>query len=545
MKKLLTIMLALCIALSLTACSSEESSDSGSTGEYKDTFTYAINGEPDYLDPAIIGSFVGAQILYQVYFPLFYIGEDGTIENGAVTSYDVDDSGTVYTFYLTEDNYWSDGEAVTAHDYVYGMLRSLGYGVSDSYYSYFIRDYVLNAYKYGADGATSYISEMTDVGIVALDDYTIEITLAEPCDYYIQLMTMFVFFPVRSDYAPELDYTWAAELHPTNGAYTYESIDNATEIVMVKNEYYTYADDVTTQKLVAVVMEDSDAQLMAFQTGEIDFAGAVDTATAYALYEGSDELVLSSTIVNYYMHINCYGDNEALSDYNVRRAIQLGIDRTNIVTALAAGDVYYEIYGFVPVGFTGIDGDFREEQDESDPLVYTDKDEARALMEASGYSETNRLTLTYSTNSLAMHDTVAAVIVEELAEIYIDVVIDNKELRAFSEERSAGLTEIARGSMSADYLDVTTYLDMALLTNQDVQTWGDETYDAMVAAANALTGDERLQALHDAEEYLVRTMAYVVPLFGYYDVALAVSGIEGVYSTYQGVFMFNYVKVPA
>ena len=548
MKKVMIVLVAMMMTLSMTACSSEDPSGSSSTGEvtYKDTFTYAIGGEPNYLDPTVATDSVASYILNQTYYSLFSFGEDGSIINEACTEMTISDDGLVYTLTLDENNYWSDGVPVTAHHYVYGALRALGMGSADSYYSYFIRNYVKGASAYGADGEKTAIADMEGVGIVALDDYTMEITLEQPCDYFGSLLTSSVFYPMREDVAPEMDYTWAAEVHPTNGAYTYQSIDNASEIVMVKNEYYAHADEVTTQTLRAVVMEDPEAQLMAFQTGEIDFATNVEPSTATQLYEGQPELLLSASVINYYMMMNAYTSSDALKDVNVRRAIQLGIDRENIVTALDAGDMYYPLYGYVPLGFDGIDGDFREEQDAEHQLVYTDKDEARALMEAAGYNENNRLTLRYSTNSAAMHDTVAAVLAEELADIYIDLEIDVKELRVFFDERdSQGTTELARGSMSADYMDPTTFLEMANSVNQRAKvTWGDETYDALLAESDLLTGDERMAKLHEAETYLVETMAYTVPLFGYRTLCLGVAGIEGIVSSPQGNYTFNFVKVP-
>ena len=549
MKKLALVLISVLMALSLTACGSDEGT--GTTdGEvtYKDTFTYAIGGEPNYLDPAVATDSVASYILNQTYYPLFAFVEDGSTVNEACTEYELDDTQTVYTLHLTEDNYWSDGQQVVAGDYVYGMLRSLGLGSADSHYSYFIRNYVKGASQFGADGSTAKIADMEGVvGIEALDDFTIQITLEKPCSYFLSLMTSSVFYPVRSDYAPELDYTWAGELHPTNGAYTYSSIDNKTEIDMVKNEYFPMADQVTTPNLRAVVMADPEAQLMAFQTGEIDFASNVEPSTVVNLYEGQPELLISSAVLNYYMQMNSYRASDALKDVRVRRAIQLGIDRNNIITALDAEGVYYELLGYVPKGMPGVDGDFRQEQDDERPLVYTDKDEARALMEQAGYSETNRLQLTYSTNSAAMHDTVAAVIAEELKDIYIDVSIENKELRVFFDERDQqGITELARGSMSADYMDPTTYLEMANSKNQyGNQTWGDATYDAMLAEADLLTGTERMEKLHEAENYLVEEMAYTCPLFGYSNVALGKAGIEGYSCNPQGSYTFAFIKVPA
>lgn len=545
MKKLLVALLAMMMVFSLAACGGDNG-DNGDTGAIKDTFTYALGGEPNYLDPAVASDSVGSYVLNQSYYPLFAIGADGSTVKHACVDYSVDATRTVYTFKLTENNYWSDGQKVVAGDYVYGMLRSLGLGSGDSYYSYFIRNYVKGAAPYGADATTAYIADMKDVGIKALDDYTIEITLEKPCDYFVGLMTAGVFYPARKDYAKECDYTWAAELHPTNGPYTYEKIDNATEIVFVKNEYFYDAANIKTNKLIAKVMPDPDAQLMAFQQGGIDFASNVDSSVT-KLYAGQPELVISDSVINYYMMMNAYKSIDALKDVRVRKAIQLGIDRSAIVTALDAADVYYELYGYVPKGFAGKDGDFRGEQDAANQLIKTDKEEAKRLMTEAGYSAENPLKLEYYYNQAAMHDTVAAVLKVQLADIYVDLTLRTGELRTFFDDRDQqGNFQLARGAMSADYMDPTTFLEMANSKNlYGNPTWGDAHYDQLLAEADLLTGAERIDKLHEAENYLVGEMAYTCPLFGYKQICLAAAGTTGMESSPQGNYTFWYVTTPA
>lgn len=545
MKKLLVALLAMMMVFSLAACGGDNG-DNGDSGAIKDTFTYALGGEPNYLDPAIASDSVASYVLNQTYFPLFSIGADGSTVKNACVDYSLDASRTVYTFKLTENNYWSDGQKVVAGDYVYGMLRALGLGSGDSYYSYFIRNYVKGASAYGADATTAKIADMTDVAIKAVDDYTIEITLEKPCDYFVGLMTAGVFYPLRKDFAPELDYTWAANLHPTNGPFVYESIDNATEIVMVKNEYFYDAANIPTNKLVAKIMPDPDAQLMAFQQGGIDFASNVDSSVT-KIYAGQPELVISDSVINYYLMMNAYRSLDALKDVNVRKAIQLGIDRSAIVTALDAGEVYYELYGYVPKGFAGVNGDFRAEQDAENQLIKTDKEEAKRLMAAAGYSEANPLKLEYYYNQAAMHDTVAAVLKVQLADIYVDLTLRTGELRTFFDDRDQqGNFELARGAMSADYMDPTTFLEMANSKNlYGKPTWGDAHYDKLLAEADLLTGTERIEKLHEAETYLVQEMSYTCPLFGYKQIALAAAGTTGMTSSPQGNYTFWYVSTPA
>ena len=118
MKKLLVALLAMMMVFSLAACGGDNG-DNGDTGAIKDTFTYALGGEPNYLDPAVASDSVGSYVLNQSYYPLFAIGADGSTVKHACVDYSVDETRTVYTFKLTENNYWSDGQKVVAGDYVY------------------------------------------------------------------------------------------------------------------------------------------------------------------------------------------------------------------------------------------------------------------------------------------------------------------------------------------------------------------------------------------------------------------------------------------
>lgn len=545
-KKLFVLALALLVCTSLTACGSSDdtSSDSdGSTSTWATTVNYAIGGEPDALDPATGADSVTAFISNQLYMPLFNFAEDGSLINEFCTSYEVSDDGLVYTLHFLEGALWSDGVEITAYDVEYAIKRSLGMGVADAYYSYFIADYVLNAAEHSVN--MSDVADMDDLGVAVIDNYTLEITLEAPCDYFVGLLTAGVFTPIRSDVAPEHDYLWANTVgYPTSGGFTLESFDSTTSYQMVKNENFYYADDVVIENLVAYVITDQSAQLVAFQTGEIDIATSLSSDVT-KIYADQPELTITPSVINYYMRINSQtSDVEALSDVNVRRALQLGIDRSNIILALDAGDVYYELYGDVPKGMEGVDGDFREEQDATDPLVYTDKDEARALMEAAGYSADNPLQIVYYYNQTTMHDTVAQVIQAEFAEIYVELTLQTGEIRTFFDDLDYGFYELGRSAMSADYMDPTTFLDQAVPANQATWTWGDETYADMLSYANSLTGDERMEALHDAEEYLVRDMAYMIPLFGYNQVFLVKAGTEDFESSPQGNATFWYVKVP-
>lgn len=554
MKKLFAkttkVALASMMSVSLVACSSSSSTTTTSTASadgdvtYKTTFTYAIGGEPSYLDPGYAADSVTSYVLNQIYYPLYYIGEDGSMIAAACENYEYDEDTMTYTFTIRDDLKWSDGEDCTAADYVYGIKHALSLGAADSYYSYFLYDFIEGAKEY-SDNMTK-PADQTDLGVAVVDDTTFTVTLSTPCPYFISLLSSGVFYPVREDIAEggEGDYEWAEDASvPTNGPFHPTSIDRASEIVMEKNEYFPDADEVTVETMTCVVMEDMDAQLLAFQTGEIDYATSLDSSVAKS-YEGSDELVLADSVINYFVLINSFGDNEALQDVNVRKALQLGVDRDAIVTALDAPGVYYSLYGLVPEGIATDTGDFREEGDADGVYCATDKEKAKELLAEAGYTEDNPLQLEYYYNQSTLHDTVAAVLKEQWAEINVELTLKTGEMRTFFSDRTDGLFQLARHAFSADFMDPATFLDMPLTSSQSVQVWGDETYDSLIDESRQLTGEERMTKLHEAEKYLVEDQAYIVPLFGYKSVMLAKSGTTGYINNPQANTVFWYVKVP-
>ncbi|MBQ1288064.1 MAG: peptide ABC transporter substrate-binding protein [Erysipelotrichaceae bacterium] len=545
MKKLFVCLLSLLMVVSLAACSSNNngggSEGGGEESEIK-TFTYSVGGEPTYMDPAKCGDSVTAEIHNEIWYPLFYLVEDGSTANGDCIAYEVSDDGLVYTFHLDPNAKWSDGVAITADQYVYGIKRCIGYGHAEVGYLTMITNYILNAEAH-LDQA---VADMDDVGVKAIDDFTLEITLNAPCPFFVSLLPTQVFAALRPEIAPEKDSEWSSTPgYPTTGAFVPVKIDSADEYILDKNPNFARADEVYYDRLVAKIMPSMEASQMAFKTGEIDYDTSADSSVVNDP-SLADSIVINGN-VNYYMNINCIDGLEALQDVRVRRAIQLGIDRSAFVTALDAGDVYYELYGFVPVGIPDFNGDFRTNADADHKLVYTDKEEAKRLMEEAGFSETNRLALEYYYNQNSMHDTVSAVIKEQLKDIYIDVTLKTAELRTFFDDRSYGRYDLARNAFSADYMDPWNYLELMAIYNDSEEYgthFGDETYDAMLFESMKLEGEARFAKLHEAENYAIETACFNVPLFGYGTVSLQKPGTTGVINNPQANHIFWFVKCP-
>lgn len=533
MKKIITLLLSLLMILSLAACGG----GSGDNEVKRDkVFKYAIGDSPNYLDPAIASDSIGSYVINQFYYPLYYFSPEGILPAAAADT-KVSDDGLVYTITIS-DNSWSDGQKVTAEDYVYGVKHTLSLDADVSYLAW-ITDYIVNADKYVSKST----DEMTDLGVKALDEKTIEYTLVKPCSFFTSLLWGGVYYPLRPDFAPSGDYTWAnTPGYPTCGAFRPFAIDVADMISSVKNEYWFDAANVKVDGLDCRVITDMEAQLMAYQTGEIDFATSLSAGTVTKLYDSSE--LFASGNVNYYIEPNMRPEtatNEALTDLNVRKAILYGLDRQAIVDAIDAEGVYYPLYGFVPHGIVGEEGDFRSVGGD---LCSYDPEAAAAYLAEAGYGLDNPLELEYYYNQNTTHDTVAAVVKEQLAKIGINLTLKTGDVRTFFDDRDNQANyQLARGAMSADYNDALTYLDMATYTYQTKASWGDETYDALMLEIASMSGQERVDKLHEAEKYLVEEQAMVFPLFGYGSACLRKPNVTGDFDNGQGNSIFWYVSI--
>jgi oligopeptide transport system substrate-binding protein len=531
MKKIISSLLCFAMIATLTACGSGSSRDTS-------LIRVAVGGDCAYLDPAIVDDSITSNILAQMYEGLYSLDSDGNaVAKQATDLPTISDDGLTYTITLNDGLTWSDGEAVKASDYVYAWKRASAMGPVTSYYSQFVNK-IKGANTTG--DALSSMDELTDFGAVAKDDKTIVITLSEKCAYFTSLLTNTVFYPVRQDIVEKdgsdpLKSTWADTTNnPTNGAFTATAINAKDEIDLEKNSGYYAADEVSIEKITFKVMSDSDTETNGFLAGELDFATNVNVETVL----GDESLQESAYLIdpfvcNYYMLINAGDEStrEELKDSDIRKAISLGINRDNILKAIGYGDYAYALDQFVPKGIPGATGDFNEE----DTTVYAsyDIDEAKKIMESKGYSSSNMLTLEYKYNDTPMHKAVAESMQASLKECYINLKLTVEEKETFFNDRDAGNFEVCRHAMTADFLDPMAYLSM-YVGAVGGNTVDDEKYEALIAEAEKLDGAERMNKLHEAEEYLVKEQNYIVPLFGYTDPILKATDLDGVTSSPEG-----------
>lgn len=508
MRKLLALLLMAVMAL--TGCSAALAEESA--GE--NVVTIATVTSPN-LDPQWNAGAPGAWLMSVMYEGLYRVTETG-FELAGAESVDISDDATVWTFHLRQDAMWNDGQPVTANDYVYSFRRLVNPEISTTY--------MLDYGQYLKNGAAISNGEMAleELGVTAVDDYTLEIQLENPCTYFDSILTYSAFYPMREDMVVEDgtgNWAWDASRSVTNGPMKMVSCDEDQEIVFEKNEYYHGADEVAVDRLVARLIDDTNTTLQLLETGEVDLIDTYPSEETERLQEAGLYHATPALSTNFLL-LQC--ENEPTSNPLVRQALSYAIDREYLCNVLLLG-TKIPATAYVGDGFPGssTEEDFRTEGGD---LISYDPERAKELMAEAGYPDGAGfpvLTCSYA-NSSADYTTVFEYLQAQWQEVLgITVVLEPLEAASMTELRDAGDFQITPQAWGADYMDASNMLSIFVTGNFiNGGRYSNEEYDALYAQSlQTVDQAERMELLHQAEAILMEDMG-TIPLYHSSNVAL-------------------------
>ena len=566
-KKVLSAVLAASMCMSfLAGCGNSGSGDSGSSqsGEpskeasketSKEADTSAAekgDGEPvsitvgvgqqfTTLDPGLSTETVNRYALAHMYAGLYKKLEDGSVvPDLAAGEPEVSEDGLTYTIKLKDGLVWSDGEPITAHDFVFGINRNLTYGAENGFVTDKMVRYLEGAEEYLADTEVD-LETFSFAGVEALDDTTVVYHLKTPCAFFTGLLCGGGFLPLREDVAEAGFSEWAVEPgYPVTGAYVLDYCNENEKVVLTKNESFYDAENVTVDEITFQVMPDMDAQAAAFKTGDLDAALAI-SASIVSTYENQNELWNRPQQSVYSIDLNS-GEKgpEALKDVNVRRALAISINRDEIVKAINAGNFYTPLYGYVPFGMKGAEDDFRKEGDAKQLYQAYDPEKAKELLKEAAYDESNPLTLKYKYSNNSIHADVAQMLEQMWKAVGVNVELEVVESGVFYDQIDQGDFEMARYALMCTN-DPSEFLNQWTQAMQPVAAVADDTYDQMMTDVTKIVDrTEYMNKLHEIETYLVEEQVYVIPLFDFNEPALKKENLKGVYMTPGDVPIYSY-----
>ncbi len=539
MKKVLAIIMASVMVLALAACT-----DTTVDKDFELNVNFA--SEPQTIDPALNSAVDGAVMINHMFEGLYKWVDDGngnaTLALGQASDVQVNDDKTVYTFTIREDAKWSDGKAVTANDFVYAWQRLVDPATAADY-SY-MADILLNANEIMAGEA-----DKATLGVEAVDERTLVVTLHTPCPYFEEIMAFPALMPVRQDMieAGGDQWTFSIDTYVGNGPYKMESWEHGANIRIVKSEtYYDYA-KLGPKAINFKLMDDANAIYAAYQSGELNFIEEVPVAEIPALLE-SGELDIDPYIGTYYV---CFQTQKApFDDVRVRKAFSLTIDRNYIVEQITqTGQV--PATGFVPSGINDAEGasgdDFRtvggDYMDVSKEAYAANCEEARRLLAEAGYANGEGFPVVeYLYNTSESHKAIGEALQQMWqTELGVTVNLVNQEWNTFLQTRKEGNYSIARNGWIADYNDPMSFLDMWMTGggNNDAQ-YSNAKYDDLIKQAKS-TNDpaERMKLMHEAEDILMGEDVVHAAIYFYTNKHMS-QGFKGMYYTPLGYYFFTY-----
>ncbi|PKM85249.1 MAG: peptide ABC transporter substrate-binding protein [Firmicutes bacterium HGW-Firmicutes-11] len=545
MKKLLVLLLVFSIVFTFAACGGGETEPEGEVGA---DITVCFASEPSTIDPALNSAVDGAVMLHHAFEGLIKWVDDGDgnamLAPGMAESWDISDDGTVYTFHIREGALWSDGEPVTANDFEYAWKRVVDPATAADY-SYML-DCVLNGPEIIYDGT----KEPSELGAVALDDMTFEVTLHTAIPYFAEIAAFPAAFPVRQDIieANGDQWTFEPETYIGNGPYMMSEWVHNSYITMVKNPNHYDFENLGPNSIKFALMDDDNAMLAAFNSGELDFNEGYPIDEVPALLE-SGQLKIGDYIGTYY--VSYQTKMAPFDDPRVREAFSLAIDRNYIVEQITrAGQVVAG--GYVPSGiydaggpgtdFRAVGGDYYS-MSKDDYAANTER--ARELLAEAGFPGGEGFPIVeyiYNTNDghKAVGEALQNMWQQELG---VQVTLTNQDWAVFLETRKNGDYMIARNGWIADYNDPISFLDMWVTGggNNDAQ-YENPAYDSLIKTAKTSSDPAvRMKAMHDAEDILMGE-SVVAPIY-YYTVPYMVSDdLKGWYYSPLGYFFFSYAS---
>ena len=324
-------------ALALTACGGSSSSTAAASTAASGassaaagtaaggTLNVMLETEVQSLDPQVATDGTSFEVIADYTDGLMQMDTDGAAVPAIAETYDISEDGKTYTFHL-RDAKWSNGDAVTAADFVFGWQRAVDPATA-SEYSYMLSDIgqVVNAAEIIAGE-----KPVTDLGVTAVDDKTLEVQLNVPVSYFLSLMYFPTFYPVN-----EAFYNTCADTFGTspdtvlsNGAFILTDYQPAaTAFELAKNPDYYDADSISLDGLAYQVIKDSQQALMSYQTGALDMT----LLNGEQVDQVKDDPEFTSVGAGYLWYIspNVAGVPD-LANLNLRKAMTFALDRDAI-----------------------------------------------------------------------------------------------------------------------------------------------------------------------------------------------------------------------
>ena len=550
-KKIMALVLTFCLVLglaSLAGCGK---------GAAKDEVTVQIGPNPETLDPALNSAVDGGNMLITLFETLLIIDQDNKVQPGQAKSWKVSDDGLTWTFTMRDGLKWSDGTELNAKDFEYTFKRIADVKLAAPYADTVIG--MIDGYKAAIgnpddEGKTTTEPNPDLLNVKASEDgKTLTVQLAYPCSYFDKIVAFGTMSPVQKATVETNGDAWATkpETYVCNGPYMISSWTESERIVCKKNPNYNGGWDsskIVTETLNFLLLEDESASYAAYNSGEAQLIKNVPTEEIPSLKKSTEggDFYVDTILGTYYLNMNT--QKEPFNNINVRKALNLAIDRDYIANTLMQG-TYSPAYNFAGPGIVDNEGMFFDNSVKANGgETYISKDyeankaAAKAALAEAGYPDGKGFpTITYSTNDSGYHKVVAEYLQQCYKEVLgIEMKIDIVEWKAFTPQRRAGNYEMARNGWVMDYNDASNMIELFLSTNGNNDgKYSSKAFDDAMNGSKVADSKTHFEKLHDAEKIMMNDYA-CIPVAYYNDFWLQKAELKGTWHSPYGYWYLQY-----
>ena len=483
------------------------------------TFTYSLLDEFTTADPQMVEDVSGSYFVRDLFEGLMNQDADGNLIPGVATGYTTNDAKDVYTFTLRDNARWSDGNPVTAHDFVYSWRR-LADPATASPYSWFADIMALE----NVGAVMSGESPPEALGIRALDNHTLEVRLTASLPYFAAMTTHASTFPSPQWTVRTFGDGWTKPGNIVgNGAYVLtEHIPNETA-TRERNSLYWNNDATIIDKVVTLVINDENTDFTRWEAGETD-KGAVPSGQYPRLKaEYPDEAISFPRLCTYYMTFNLSPSGpEAFKDVRVRQALSYALDRSVVTDKVLQGG-QIQAFTFTPGATAGFEvpavafGQMTQDQRNIN---------AKLLMAAAGYGPDNPLKFEYMYNTSEGHKKIAIAAQQMWKEtLGAEATLANQEWKTFLKTRGGQNFDVARGGWCGDYNEASTFLDlMTTPSGYNDGKFSNAEVDELMTSARTMS--DATSNYTRVEEIMANEMP-IIPVYHYTGVFMLRNNLKG------------------
>jgi len=486
-----------------------------------------LGPEPDSLNIHQSQGLASVNLLRDLREGLVTFDAAGQLKPGVAVSWQVMDSGKRYVFTLRDDARWSNGDRVTADDFVRAWRRAVSPATAA------VTAGLLLVVRNAGEVLRGELPD-TSLGIEAVADDRVQITLVKPAPWFPEILAHPVSYPLHEPMGEGLMQD------PVNGPFLVAEWVPRSVIRLRRNPAFHAVEEVAVEKVEYYPIEEPATELARYRAGELDITETIPSGRFEWLRQNlPDDLHVSPYLGSFWLGLNMH--QKALGgSVELRRALALAIDRKTLVrVVLGAGEL--PGWGVVPPGMRSYEPQKMALAGASQAERET---EAKRLYSAAGFTSDRPLLLQLRYNTSSLHRRIAVTVAAMWKQVLgINTELINEEWKVFVNNRRLGIvTEVFRGGWIADYADPTSFLNL-FLTDSELNTtfYSDAEYDRLMARAGEAGDGGRQLLLQQAEARLLENMP-VIPLYYYVSRHLVKPEVTGFEENARDVHLSRYLN---